>query len=364
MFNDNSKYLFIHISESHPDIDVCWLSPNRETVREIRRIGLNALYVMSIKGLLFALRSGYWIVNSYTSDVMFCLSGRATVINLWHGLGLKRIEFNIDSGPLVDRYVKRTLKEHITHPESYRRPEFLLTVSEHQTKVLSTAFRLPYSQCLRFGYPRNAIQLWSEPLRQDFIGRYEGPGVQNLICELADFNKIFIYMPTWRDSQRDIFVQNFDLDRMDSLMKKQNSLLLLKPHANTLIEKDVVKGLSNVRLIDGIVDIYPVLAYCDVLITDYSSILYDYLLMKGKSVILYLYDYKDYQSSRDFIYPFHENVTGTEVFSFDELVRIIDAGDYDINSSRRDEIVSRIWGGTDMERASEDIYYFIDSLSE
>ena len=126
-FSDNSKYLFIYAAEHCKDLDVCWLSVNRQTVKHVRSLGLPAYWVLSPIGAWKALRAKYWFINSYTSDIMYCLSGNATVINLWHGVGLKRCEFNIQNGGLADRYVKKTFKERFYHPESFRRPDYLLS---------------------------------------------------------------------------------------------------------------------------------------------------------------------------------------------------------------------------------------------
>lgn len=57
--------------------------------------------------------------------------------------------------------------------------------------------------------------------------------------------------------------------------------------------------------------------FTDVLITDYSSILYDYLLMQEKETVLFLFDYEEYVRDRDFYYPFEENVVGRKVSSFE-----------------------------------------------
>lgn len=87
-----------------------------------------------------------------------------------------------------------------------------------------------------------------------------------------------------------------------------------------MVNSRLLDGLSNIALLDSTVDIYAILPYTDVLITDYSSILYDYVLMRGKDIILYLYDYEDYVRERDFTYPFDENVVSKRVYTFEELL--------------------------------------------
>ena len=119
----------------------------------------------------------------------------------------------------------------------------------------------------------------------------------------------------------------------------------------------MVGELTHIRLLPSKMDIYPVLPYTDVLITDYSSILYDYVLMEDKDVILYLYDFQDYEKERNFTRPFDELVVGKKVFTFDALLQVIRSGDHRLDSSEREAFVSRCWGD-DLRPASSRIAGF------
>lgn len=345
-FNDNSKYLFIHISEKMTEIDSAWLSLNRSTIKEIRAKGLNAFHVLSPKGIWHALTSKFWFFNSYSSDIMFCFSGGANLVNLWHGLPMKRIEFDITSGPLADRFEKRSLKERFYHPESFRRPDYLLSASSFFTETFVRSFRIPVDQCLLMGYPRNSILNCSEAERMCFVKKYELDTTKTLISRLKDgsYNRVFIYLPTWRDSQRDFFSRDFDLKALDETLQQRNALLLLKPHANVAVDASVVEGLTNVKFVPSNVDIYPVLPYTDVLITDYSSVLYDYVLMEQKGIILYLYDFHEYEKERNFTRPFDDLVFGKRVFDFASLLTAIREGDYMMEEEERKAFACKCWG--------------------
>ena len=343
-FSDNSKYLFIYAVEHYPDIQVCWLSLNRQTVQRVRALGLPAYWVLSPIGAWKALRAKYWFVNSYASDIMFCLSGGATIVNLWHGVGLKRCEFNIHDGVLAERFVKQTFKERFYHPESFRRPDWLVSSTEFQSTMFATAFRIPLEKCLNVGYPRNGILLQPKEQVRAFVQKYEPQATAQLIDRMAQFDKVYIYMPTWRDSQKNIFAQQMDLCQLSDILKKQNALLLLKPHPNTIV--DAIQQFDNVLLVDRTVDVYSIMPFTDVLITDYSSVLYDYILMPDKDVILYLYDYDEYVRERDFYYPFAENVVGKQVNTFAALAETISRQDYAIDKKERQRILAKFWGDT------------------
>ena len=172
-FNDNARYLFIHANETEKDVKCIWLSLRPGCVRQVRSLGFRAYCILSPLGVWHALTAKYWFFNSYTSDIMFCLSGGAVCVNLWHGVGLKRIEFNVLSGPMLDRFSKKNKMDVFTHPESFRRPDWLLTSTPFQTVMFAKAFRVPESRCLELGYPRNWILTTTEQQRTAFINRYE-----------------------------------------------------------------------------------------------------------------------------------------------------------------------------------------------
>lgn len=358
-FNDNARYLFIYASGyTDNSIKTIWLSTNRECIKKVRSYGLKAYWVFGPRGIWHALTSKYWFFNAYTSDILFCLSGRAVCINLWHGVGLKRIEFNTISGPLADRFNRKNKKDVFCHPESFRKPDWLVTSTPFQTSMFAKAFRIPESRCLELGYPRNWILTTTEQERSQFISKYEPEQTSELIERIKGFHKVHIYMPTWRDSQRTVFTQSMDLEKINGILASKNELLILKPHANVILT-DSVKSLSNIILADSKSDIYPVLPYADVMITDYSSILYDWLLMEGKDVILYLYDYNEYVKERDFYYPFDQNVAGKRVYDFESLCKCLESGDYTLPNQERQHIVDIFWGETVRYDSAKKILEFV-----
>lgn len=344
-FNDNAKYLFIHVSQQMPEIDAVWLSISKSTVKEIQEKGLKASFILSPKGIWHALTSKYWFFNAYSSDIMYCLSGGATLVNLWHGLPMKRIEFDITSGPLAERFVRRSLKERFLHPENFQRPDYLLSASAFFSETFARSFRISIDRCLLMGYPRNAILTCPEGERLGFVERFEPELTRKWIASLKKrtYDKVLVYLPTWRDSQRDFFAHDFDLKAMDEVLHQGNALLLLKPHANVSVDAKTVEGLSNVVLLPSTLDVYPILPYTDVLITDYSSVMYDYALMENKGMILYLYDFQEYEKERNFTRPFEELVIGKRVFDFELLLAIIREGDYMMDETERKAFVLKCW---------------------
>ena len=107
-FNDNAKYFFIYTCQHCSDINAAWISSSMATVRLVRSLGFKAYHLASPQGVWHSLTSKYWFFNSYTSDIFYSFSGGAVCVNLWHGVGLKRIEYNILSGLLPPPVVQGT----------------------------------------------------------------------------------------------------------------------------------------------------------------------------------------------------------------------------------------------------------------
>ena len=343
-FNDNSKYLFLYANKHIKDRKLIWISTKKSTVAHIRSLGFQAYYVASFKGLFYALRSGYWFVNSYNSDIAFCLAGRAKIINLWHGVPMKAIEFGITKGDLAKRYVDKDIRDIFFHPAPFRRPDYMVSTTDFFDEIFSKSFRVKKEQCIQTGCPRNSMLQIPIDEVNEFVGLYESQETKDLIQKIQQYKTVFVYMPTWRDSQRDCFANGFDLNAFNECMAKQNACVLMKPHANTIIDKSI--KYSNLFFLDGSVDMYCILPYTHTLITDYSSILYDYILMPDKNVILFHYDYEEYVNSREFIFDIKDNIVGRQVYTFNELLSVIQNNDYSINQSDRQRILDKFWGDT------------------
>ena len=152
-------------------------------------------------------------------------------------------------------------------------------------------------------------------------------------------------MPTFRDDQHDFIKQaGFNFDKLNKILKEKNSILLLKLHPATRIGNVDFGNFSNLILLDKKIDIYPLLPSTDILITDYSSIYYDYILMRNKDVILFPFDYKEYvENSRDFAFDYLTFSPGIKAWDFDQLYSIIKE-EPNLSFQERDKIIETFWG--------------------
>lgn len=307
-FGDNPKYLFLYLQLYHPDIRAIWITEDPRIYHELQQKGLEVHIKCSISGFYHCLTAGVYIYNTFSQDVNYFTSGGALLLNMWHGVGLKTIEFSITRGSLAACYRDKKLTYRLHMPWRFKRPDYLLSSSPFQSKPFAKAFRIPVERCLNIGYPRNDVMLMPEAVRLQLIRKYEHADTIPYIEKLRKFHKVYLYMPTWRDSTTFLADLGLDLQRINQIMQAKDELLILKMHVNTA--NMPVEGLSNVWILPWCLDVYSIFPYTHTLITDYSSVLYDYLLLPGKEVILFVYDLEKYLAEREFNYPFLPNVAG------------------------------------------------------
>lgn len=350
-FNDNPKYVFLHVSLSHPDIRAIWITKDDRIYQELLDKGLQVYKQESWKGIYHCLTAKVYFYNAFPEDINFFTSGGAILVNLWHGIGLKKIEFNIDRGVLADCYKHRKWKYRLCNPWRFKRPTFLLSSTDFQSLPFASAFRIPLKRCLNLGYPRNDLLCLPEAARLKFIEQYEPRETMKLLDQLQSYSKVLIYMPTWRESER--FLQDMEVDfhLVDEILRSRNALLILKLHVNSVNVN--TEDLSNVIILPHGVDVYTILPYTDTLITDYSSVLYDYLLLPGREVILFLFDLDTYLLGCDFNYPFLQNVAGKVITTVPELYEALRTKGALGSINDVEEIRSRFWGTYDGAASSK-----------
>lgn len=321
-FNDNAKYLFLHICENHPEIKAIWISNNKNTVKFLQDKNFNSYYKWSIKGLFYSFIGKVYFYNAYISDINTWTHGNAIKVNLWHGTPMKKIEFDISKGT-ISHIFNNSIKSKFFYPNQYTKADYILSTSKKVSEIFSSAFRLDISQCLEFGYPRNDILTYQKDKVIDFIKNYEPSSSFELINNLKKYEKIYVYMPTWRDDGSDFIKESkIDFQFLNKILVDNNSCLILKLHNNTKLPMNL-NSFENIVLFDNKADIYPILPFTHTLITDYSSIYFDYKLM-DKEVVFFSFDKDEYIKDREMYFDYDEIIKYELVAnSFESLIAII-----------------------------------------
>lgn len=338
-FVDNGKYLYIFLLENTHE-KVYWISSNRELITKMRCKGLPAYYKFSIKGVYHLLTAYYYVCVVITRHICYWTSGGSYKINLWHGVGLKAMGHG--GGDFKDY----SLLSRLLMPYAYEKYNMFLTSSELNAKLIMGAFRLPQSVVYDGIYPRCEFIMSSKEHIRAFIDKYEGEDTKDLIATMKNYERVYIYMPTWRMKYGKKFLQHAmpDLNKLDMALKESNSLMLLKLHPSMEYKVDDMRNLTNIIYITPKMDVYPILPFTDVLITDYSSIYYDYILLRGKGCIIYDFDYKDYKTDEYAFYcDFKEHTPGTHIGNYDTLLNFISSKS-DCPVENRTWLLNKFWG--------------------
>ncbi len=321
LFNDNAKYLFLYINENYPEINPIWISKNKETIDFLRSKSLKAYHQSSFKGIYYALRGKFYCFNGSLNDINLFTSGSAVKLNLWHGIPIKKIAFDCDIKVRKNTIFDSSSQKHFLYPNLYN---YVLSTSKAVSECFSSAFRVDKKQCLELGYPRNEILSYSKDKIMEFVDKYEPTQTKRLIYKVKKYQKVFIYMPTWRENGQDLIKDaEIDFEVLNKILVEQNSCFMLKLHHLTRIPVEL-NEYQNIILVDNTLDIYPLLQFTDCLITDYSSIYFDYHLL-NKTIILFCFDKDRYINVDRGVYYDYSLVEENQLIAnnFTQLVEII-----------------------------------------
>ena len=342
-FAGNAKYLFIHTSTKN-EVKSIWIG-NKDEVELIRNKGLLAYPKYSISGIIYALIAGVYIYNSYVSDINLYTFGFAKRINLWHGIGIKNCERKITTGPLAEIFKTKNPFIKLRNLPHFVKPHFFLSTSDQMNNLFKECFGLNDKQFINNMYPRCDIFSFDEDAKYDFILKYENSETVSFIDEMKHYAYTYLYMPTWRDSGYN-FLADFDFEELNHLLQKRNELMLLKLHPVTKMSLD--KQYSNIKIINKYIDLNSLMSYTDCLVTDYSSVYYDYITIPNKRLILYIPDYINYTTNdRDLAFDYMESTEGEFAHNFKEFLTFIQSRSENTYSYKRiSEIRNRFWGNT------------------
>ncbi len=310
-YSDNSKAFFEYINSDQKQVEAVWICKDEHVIAHIRNLGLKAFHEKSIIGLWYQLRADFAFVCQSLHDDIYapCIGKKTIVVNLWHGLPLKKIMYDVFGDKVVKKnYIGRLFDK--LSPYNKIRNDYLLATSEETQKTLSNAFRLPKNRTIITGFPRNDVFL--KPLGKPKHNIYK--------C---------IYMPTFRGgmgSECDLFAQYaFDVKMIDEQLVKNNIELVLRMHPvnkppQYLIED--IKNSSNIT-IDTTADIFDSIADYDCMVTDYSGAYFDFLLT-DRPILFAPFDLEKYKQQERSLYYGYETVTfGPYSYSWPELINNI-----------------------------------------
>ncbi len=241
----------------------------------------------------------------------------AKKVQLWHGIPLKRIELsNLEGSPKLRGL--RGILERGLHFLRGRFPRYDLVVStspffEHH------AFRRSFraKKFINAGYPRNDYLFHKQ--RHFFRVDEDSSTLHQLQVAREAGKKVVVYAPTFRDSGGGPFSDRaLDYQRLRAFAEMEKIVFVVKLHPY-LKEDPPADCAPHVLRYDEAKDIAPLLKLADMLITDYSSVFFDYLLL-NRPIVFFPYDQKKYfKKDRKFLFDYSDMTPGPHCINESEL---------------------------------------------
>jgi CDP-glycerol glycerophosphotransferase len=321
--------LALYAREQSPAPSVTWLARNAVELEQAKALGLPAVLRSGWRGFWRTLRAEVIVVTHGLGDAnRFGVRGgfgarRGFVVQLWHGIPLKRIQLDASvtfRGRFTPGFMAAMLRR------LYRRNmaaiRLLPAASEYSAERLRTAFGLAADRVVVTGDPRDDVLLrGTERSRADSARQL----LRRSLGELGT-SRVLLYAPTWRDGERDPGVPNdSEWSAIADYLEANDSLLVLRPHPHSVGDYDAGPAASaRIRMLDAAAqnDVTPVLSAVDLLITDYSSIAYDFALT-GRPIAFLAPDLDDYTASRGLYESYTHFSGGTEVRSWPEVLELL-----------------------------------------
>lgn len=255
-------------------------------------------------------KSKYWV-----SNIVFPVHRKREgniYLQTWHGTPLKKLGFDIDiEGP-------ETLARENFYLES-RNWDYLVSANSYSSEIFKRAFKFK-KEVLEVGYPLNDI-FYQKDLQEKIIK------IKRKLNIPLD-KKVILYAPTWRDNEmanswEHSFNLKFDLDHFYEKLGEDYVLLLRMHHlvADALQIKD--EHQSFVRELSKYDDIQELYIISDLLITDYSSVFFDFANSK-KPMLFFAYDFELYKENiRGFYLDMEQDLPGPVIKTGEELLNAI-----------------------------------------
>ena len=328
-YEDNVKYMYEYVVRNHPEIDALWLTSDTIVFNKLKARGMPVKMMRKAKWAMLRAQvafTDHFRCSDYLNKWGF--NAGTKVVQLWHGVGLKSIgdlkntdvpgvQFSSDilSQPGDSLWTRIEKKISYISKAPFRElfEEYFLLVCPgvERVKQIAEPWGIPEKSIMYSGHPRN-IHLHSSAINTE--------------------TPMVLYAPTYRwDSN----VEKGMVDNMvqhageiQQLMEKWNAYFTIRLHPHTWRNyKSVIlsgiKDYDRIKL-DEEKDIYTRLGDYSVVITDYSSIAYDFILL-NRPVVFYAFDIDDFLTSEVKLnYPFETHSPGAQTRDWESTIAAID----------------------------------------
>lgn len=311
-----------------------FLAEDKARFNMLRSRNLPVIYYPGLRAIWILLRTHILIVDDtdWRQRGKHPLLIKAKKIQLWHGIGLKKVG-------LSDAYIKEFDESlpgrlHNALKGNHIKYDAVVSSSAFFTQnKFSKAFKA--NAFIETGYPRNDLFFTEDNNELYCIGADETALLE--IHRLREKGyRIILYAPTFRNSGTNAISEGIlNIDRLSDFAELQKAVFVFKFHAVSGINETFQK--SGIIPYSAPADIQPLLKMTDILITDYSSVYIDFLLL-DKPVVFLNYDQEEYaRQDRGFILDYDTMTPGPKCRCQQELLTVLG----DLLSEKRDDYAEK-----------------------
>ena len=306
-YSDNPKYIYEYLYDHYnDDYEFVWVMAKKK-----KGIYGNPLQVkrFSLKYYKLIATSKYWVINT-RQPTRLVKRPEQVLLSTWHGTPLKRLGYDMDNIYLND---PRTKETYIRDSAIW---DYFVSPNHFSTEILKRAFAYD-GQMLETGYPRNDI-LYNAT--DDKINQIKED------LNLPKDKKVILYAPTWRDDDayeysKVRFKLKLELDKLEKAIGDEYVILVRNHYLITDSDVDDYEDFAvDVSRYEDIAELYLI---SDILITDYSSVFFDYANLK-RPMLFYMYDLDRYENElRGFYIDIHNDLPGPILKTTEEVAEAI-----------------------------------------
>lgn len=334
-YGDNARHQFEYNSRVDKKRQHYWMTKSIATRLKLASQGYSVVLMWMPRGVYLSMNARFGFYTDSLGDLALypdLINKAVKLIALRHGRSVKRVRFarlghKISTKEHEERRYEGSLIEHV------------ISTSSFVSKIQEECLRVGIEKHVVTGYPRNDELIEKKA--------YSGK------------TKKILYAPTWRHGRgltRFFPWTDFDFDLLKAILEEENFVLHARPHATELYGDEIARikkefaGCPHFAILDQKIepDINSVLHEYDVLITDYSALYHDFLLL-DRPIIFIPYDYDDFATQNGFLYNYFDHLPGVNVQSAQEFYSCIRdvARGADNHQKQRQQLSSLIHEYTD-----------------
>lgn len=312
-YSCNPRAIYEYMAANKPEYELVWSvdknyteSFDRQNIPYVKRLSLGWLFTLA--------KAKYWVVNSRMP--LWIPKPKHTIyVQTWHGTPLKKLANDMDEVHMPNTTTEGYKRNFTREASNW---DYLISPNEYSSAIFRRAFQFN-KELIESGYPRN--DLLHAPNMEERAEQIKEK------LQLPQDKKIVLYAPTWRDNEfygkgKYKFKIKLDLDKMREELGDEY-IILLRMHylVSENFDLSAYEGFAYDFSLYG--DISELYLISDILITDYSSVFFDYANLR-RPIIFFTYDIDTYRDQlRGFYFNLEDSAPGPLLKTSDEVIQTI-----------------------------------------